>query len=81
MNSPSQAPALSLAYSAKPVTPQDKLLRLPIVEQTVGFRKSQIYALVRANKFPKPLQIGRMSLWPASAVHQWVQDRIQEAQQ
>lgn len=80
MNATPQAPALSLAHSVKPVTPRDRLLRLPHVEHEVGFKKSQIYALIKAGLFPAPIQIGRMSLWPASAVHQWVQDRIQEAQ-
>jgi len=81
MNAPSQAPALSLAHSAKPVTPRDRLIRLADVEHIVGFRKSQVYSLMRLGKFPRPIQIGRMSAWPESAVHQWVQDRIQEAQQ
>ena len=80
MNAPSQAPALSLAHSAKPVTPRDRLIRLPAVEQIVGFRKSQIYALLKIGGFPVPVRIGRMSAWPESAVHQWVQDRIQESQ-
>jgi prophage regulatory protein len=51
------------------------------VEATTGFKKSTLYHWIKEGKFPRPVQIGRMSAWPESKVHQWVQDRIQEAQQ
>ncbi len=81
MDAQTQAPALHLAHTAKPVTPRDRLIRLPQVEATTGFKKSTLYGWIKEGKFPRPIQIGRMSAWPESAVHQWVQDRIQEAQQ
>ncbi|PUE06153.1 AlpA family transcriptional regulator [Limnohabitans sp. WS1] len=81
MDAQTQAPALHLAHTAKPVTPRDRLIRLPQVVAVVNFQKSTIYGWIKEGKFPRPIQIGRMSAWPESAVHQWVQDRIQEAQQ
>ena len=81
MNAQTQAPALHLAHTAKPVTPRERLLRLPQVEAITGFKKSTLYHWIKEGKFCRPIQIGRMSAWPESAVHQWVQDRIQEAQQ
>jgi prophage regulatory protein len=51
------------------------------VEAITGFKKSTLYGWIKEGTFPRPIQIGRMSAWPESAVHQWVQDRIQEAQQ
>lgn len=81
MNHTTQAPAIQLAHSAKPVTPRDRLIRLPAVELATGFKKSTLYGWIKEGKFPKPIQIGRASAWPESSVLQWVQDRIQEAQQ
>jgi prophage regulatory protein len=81
MTAQTQAPALHLAHTTKPVTPRDRLIRLPQVEATTGFKKSTLYGWIKEGKFPRPVQIGRMSAWPESKVHQWVQDRIQEAQQ
>ena len=81
MTAQPQAPALHLAHTAKPVTPRDRLIRMPQVEATVGFKKSTLYGWIKEGKFPRPVQIGRMSAWSESRVHQWVQDRIQEAQQ
>jgi prophage regulatory protein len=70
MNAQTQAPALHLAHTAKPVTPRDRLIRLPQVEAITGFKKSTLYGWIKEGTFPRPIQI-----------HQWVQDRIQEAQQ
>ena len=76
-----QAPALHLAHTAKPVTPRDRLIRLPQVEAITGFKKSTLYQWIKEGNFPKNITVGRrMSAWPESAVHQWVQDRIQESQ-
>lgn len=81
MNAQTQAPAIHLAHTTKPVTPRDRLIRLPQVEAITGFKKSTLYQWIKEGKFPKNITVGRMSAWPESAVHQWVQDRIQEAQQ
>jgi prophage regulatory protein len=81
MTAQTQAPALHLAHTAKPVTPRERFMRLPQVEETTGFKKSTLYGWIKVGKFPRPVSIGRMSAWPESKVHQWVQDRIQEAQQ
>lgn len=61
MNAQTQAPALHLAHTAKPVTPRDRLIRLPQVEATTGFKKSTLYGWIKEGKFPRPIQIGRMS--------------------
>ena len=73
------APSIHLAHAAKPVTPRDRLLRLPDVEAATGCKKSTIYKLMKEGKFPACVRItARMSAWPESAVLQWVQERIQE---
>jgi prophage regulatory protein len=73
------APSVHLAHVAKPVTPRDRLLRLPDVEAATGCKKSTIYKLMKEGRFPACVRItARMSAWPESAVLQWVQDRIME---
>jgi prophage regulatory protein len=73
------APALSLAHSAKPVTPRDRLLRLAEVETITGLRKSCLYRLIQDGKFPASVRLTARSVaWAESAVHAWVQARIQE---
>jgi prophage regulatory protein len=73
------APAVHLAHATKPVTPRDRLLRLPDVEAATGCKKSTIYKLMKEGKFPACVRItARMSAWPESAIFQWVQDRIKE---
>ena len=65
-----------------PATPRDRLIRLPDVESATGCKKSTIYDLMKSGRFPKPVRLSaRHVVWPESAVLQWVQDRIREAQQ
>ena len=65
-----------------PATPRDRLIRLPDVESATGCKKSTIYDLMKSGRFPKPVRLSaRHVAWPESAVLQWVQDRIREAQQ
>ena len=81
MSESTQTPTLHLAHAAKPVTPRDRLIRLPEVERVTGFKKSTLYGWVKEGAFPRPIQIGRMSAWAESAVLQWVQDRIHQTAQ
>lgn len=80
MNAQTQPASLQAAHAATPVTQRDRLIRLPEVERVTGFKKSTLYGWIKAKTFPRPVQIGRMSAWPESAVLQWVQSRISEAQ-
>lgn len=73
------APAVHLVHAQKPVTPRDRLLRLPEVESATGCKKSTIYKLMKEGKFPACIRVtARMAAWSESAVLQWVQDRINQ---
>ena len=73
---------MQVVHQSRPVVPRDRLVRLPEVEGMTGCKKSTIYQLIADGRFPKPLRLtGRMVAWPETAVLQWVQDRIAEAQQ
>ena len=72
-------PSPGAAPAPKLLVPRDRLLRLPEVEDATGIKKSSIYALARAGKFPAPVRITRrLSVWPESAVLNWVNERIRE---
>lgn len=54
-----------------------RIIRLPEVESRVGFRKTAIYAMERAGKFPRRVQLGPNSAgWVESEVESWIADRI-----
>jgi len=53
------------------------LLRLPQVKHRVGFSRSQIYLLMNAGKFPRPVQLGPGSrAWVAAEIDEWCKQKI-----
>ncbi|AVO30002.1 TPA: helix-turn-helix transcriptional regulator [Stenotrophomonas maltophilia] len=57
--------------------PRKTLLRLPGVEDKMGLRKSQIYALIKAGAFPPPVKLSeRCSAWVESELDEWIESRI-----
>lgn len=72
---------MQLVHESRPQVRRDRLLRLPEVEQATGLKKSTVYLLMRRGEFPRCVQITpRCVAWPESAVLQWVQERIADAQ-
>lgn len=57
----------------------EKLLPLPEVEATVGFKKSHIYSLVKQGRFPAPVAIGTSRRWKASDVQAWIAEKVQQS--
>lgn len=71
---------MQLVSESRPQVRRDRLLRLPEVESATGLKKSSIYSLVKAKRFPQPVRISaRCTAWPESQVLQWVQQKISEA--
>ena len=55
----------------------DRLLRMPEVEQRVGLSNSTIYLKIAQGKFPKPIKVGSAAVrWRESEVNQWIADCI-----
>jgi prophage regulatory protein len=55
-------------------------LRLPELKSVTGLSKSSLYALIRANSFPSPVQLGpRTVAWVRSEVRQWAAERISKS--
>jgi len=54
----------------------DNLMRRWEVEQTVSISKSELYRLVAAGKFPRPVQFSaHVVRWRESDVQQWLRER------
>jgi prophage regulatory protein len=53
------------------------ILRRRQVERKIGLSRSQIYALVKHNQFPKAIRLGKRSVgWLSGEIDQWLADRV-----
>ena len=56
---------------------QTALIRRPEVEKRTALSRSRIYDLMKQGKFPKPVQLGAMSVaWLEIEIHEWIAARI-----
>ena len=58
--------------------PNLRFLRLPVVEQRTGRKKSKIYKDAAIGIFPSPVKVGRDSLWVEEEIDAWIRARIAE---
>lgn len=56
-----------------------KLERMADLEGRVSLKKSQLWKLIREGQFPKPIKCGRSSLFIASEVDAWIEERIRQS--
>jgi prophage regulatory protein len=53
-------------------------MRLPEVIKAVGLCKPTIYAKISDGEFPKPIKLGRVSVWLQSEISGWIDERVAE---
>ena len=54
----------------------DRLMRRDEVEERTGLSRSAIYRLMRAGRFPLPIQVGvRAVRWPQSEINEFIAAR------
>ena len=54
-----------------------KLLRLPRVLERVGYKKTQVYELIRRREFPAGYKLGRRAVaWNSEDIDRWIHERI-----
>lgn len=59
-----------------------KMLRVQEVLKKTGIKRSTIYSMVAAGRFPKPIQLSaRMGVWPEDVIDNWLAERINASQQ
>ncbi len=55
-----------------------KILKLPMVEDRTGYRRSSIYLKVSQGTFPSPITLGARSVgWLESEIDAWIEQRIE----
>lgn len=58
------------------MSPNDKIIRLPQVEQFVGLKKSAIYKLIKDGDFPAQIKLGKhASGWLEADVQAWIRKK------
>ena len=58
----------------------DRILRMPVLIETVGVAPATLYRWIQEGRFPAPLQLGRNSVgWRASEVEEWIETRTRAA--
>ncbi|NMY76593.1 AlpA family transcriptional regulator [Pseudomonas sp. WS 5071] len=54
-----------------------RILRLPDVEDYVGFKRAHIYSLMSQGLFPHSVRLGPRAVgWDSLAIEKWIDDRI-----
>ncbi|MBL5862080.1 AlpA family transcriptional regulator [Serratia fonticola] len=62
---------------AQPV--ERRILRRVEVEKKTGFKRSQIYNLMKEGKFPQSIRLGVRAVgWNSEEIEQWVSERLQD---
>lgn len=53
-----------------------RLMRLPEVEDSIGYKKSKIYQMIDKGEFPAPVKLGsRSRAWKEEEVQEWIDER------
>ncbi|WP_201302593.1 helix-turn-helix transcriptional regulator [Sphingomonas sp. T1] len=54
----------------------DRLLRRQEVLDRVGLSRSLVYQMMKDNRFPRPLRLGKRAVaWSEAAINEWVANR------
>lgn len=60
--------------------PQKVLIRRKQVEHLTALSRSRIYALMKEGAFPKPINLGVMSVaWVEAEIQSWIAQRITDS--
>lgn len=57
-------------------TDQERLYRLPAVEEISGLRRATIYSWISDGRFPPQLKIGASALWRKSDIDSWLASQV-----
>ena len=78
LENPPELPPRAASHPFSSANEDVSFLRLPEIKALTGLSKSSLYALIRANSFPAPVQLGpRTVAWVRSEIKQWAAERIE----
>lgn len=67
------------AMPEKVVTDKTGIKRIipakPAKSGIIGFSAKHIYHLIKCQQFPKPIKVGRASLWRLSDINAWIEEQ------
>jgi len=55
-----------------PMLGDSRFQRRAVVCRRIDVSKSKVYNMVRAGEFPPPVRIGKLAMWLASDVDEWI---------
>jgi prophage regulatory protein len=58
-----------------------RMERMADLEGRVGLKKSQLWTLIREGRFPRPVKVGRATLFVSSEIDAWMAERIRESRE
>ncbi|NHN75881.1 AlpA family phage regulatory protein [Azotobacter chroococcum] len=68
-----------MANSTALPTNERRIIRLPEVERRTGFKRSHLYNLMKAGRFPQAIKLGLRAVgWDSGAVDQWIDERLEQ---
>lgn len=54
---------------------KDRFVRMSDIVKATGYARNTIEHFIRAGLFPPPIKIGRTSVWLASELNAWIDER------
>ncbi|EGQ5283503.1 MULTISPECIES: helix-turn-helix transcriptional regulator [Enterobacter cloacae complex] len=54
----------------------DKMVDMVFITEFTGLSDKWFYKLIKDDKFPKPIKLGRSSRWLKSEVEAWLEEKI-----
>lgn len=58
-----------------------RILRLPEVERKTGLKRAYLYYLIKQNRFPRQIRLGKRAVgWNCADVDQWIIARLHSVQ-
>lgn len=70
---------MSIQAPLIPPPVERRILRRVEVEKKTGFKRSQIYNLMKEGKFPQSIRLGVRAVgWSSEEIEQWISERLRD---
>jgi prophage regulatory protein len=54
--------------------PQSELIQIKDVMAITTFSRNRVYRLMKEDKFPRNIKVGKASYWKRKEINQWIED-------
>lgn len=54
--------------------PQSELIQIKDVMEMTTFSRNRVYQLMKEDKFPRNIKVGKGSYWKRKEINQWIED-------